>query len=101
MYDVNVNVNLIDLHVFCYFCVNCEIKSSFDTLICMILMQKLKTRVIKKDINPVWNEDLTLSVADPNVPVALVFICPLLSTYTTDVILYHVSSPSPLGPDLY
>merc|ERR1712100_856968 len=28
--------------------------------------QKLKTRVIKKDINPVWNEDLTLSVADPN-----------------------------------
>jgi len=33
--------------------------------------QKLKTRVIKKDINPVWNEDLTLSVADPNTPIKL------------------------------
>lgn len=35
-------------------------------------MQKLKTRVIKKDVNPEWNEDLTLSVADPNLPVMLV-----------------------------
>ncbi|KAL2539413.1 Calcium-dependent lipid-binding (CaLB domain) family protein [Abeliophyllum distichum] len=33
--------------------------------------QKLKTRVIKKDINPEWNEDLTLSVADPNIPIKL------------------------------
>ncbi|CAI9767268.1 unnamed protein product [Fraxinus pennsylvanica] len=33
--------------------------------------QKLKTRVIKKDINPKWNEDLTLSVADPNIPIKL------------------------------
>lgn len=35
-------------------------------------MQKLKTRVIKKDINPEWNEDLTLSVSDPDIPVKLV-----------------------------
>jgi len=33
--------------------------------------QKLKTRVIKKDINPVWNEDLTLSVVDLNTPIKL------------------------------
>ncbi|XP_060205446.1 protein C2-DOMAIN ABA-RELATED 4-like isoform X2 [Lycium barbarum] len=33
--------------------------------------QKFKTRVIKKDVNPEWNEDLTLSVADPNPPVKL------------------------------
>lgn len=32
----------------------------------------MKTRVIKKDVNPEWNEDLTLSVADPNIPVKLV-----------------------------
>lgn len=37
-----------------------------------ILMQKLKTRVIKKDVNPEWNEDLTLSVLDPTLPVKLV-----------------------------
>jgi Ca2+-dependent lipid-binding protein len=35
-------------------------------------MQKLKTRVIKKDVNPEWNEDLTLSVTDPNLPIMLV-----------------------------
>ncbi|KAG9143863.1 hypothetical protein Leryth_011517 [Lithospermum erythrorhizon] len=33
--------------------------------------QRLKTRVVKKDINPEWNEDLTLSVSDPNIPVKL------------------------------
>ncbi|KAJ1394239.1 C2 domain [Sesbania bispinosa] len=33
--------------------------------------QKLKTRVIKKDINPEWNEELTLSVTHPVVPFLL------------------------------
>nr|XP_010926484.2 GTPase activating protein 1 [Elaeis guineensis] len=33
--------------------------------------QKLKTRAIKKCINPVWNEDLTLSVEDPTLLVRL------------------------------
>ncbi|KAF5742588.1 ADP-ribosylation factor GTPase-activating protein AGD11 [Tripterygium wilfordii] len=33
--------------------------------------QKLKTRVVKHNINPVWNEDLTLSISDPNLPVNL------------------------------
>ncbi|PHU24250.1 putative ADP-ribosylation factor GTPase-activating protein AGD13 [Capsicum chinense] len=36
-----------------------------------LVAQKLKTRVVKKDVNPEWNEDLTLSVADPNHPVKL------------------------------
>lgn len=33
--------------------------------------QKLKTRVIKRDVNPEWNEDLTLSVQDPDTPVKI------------------------------
>ncbi|KAM7524287.1 hypothetical protein LguiA_014189 [Lonicera macranthoides] len=33
--------------------------------------QKLKTRVVKKTLNPEWNEDLTLSIADPNLPIKL------------------------------
>lgn len=35
-------------------------------------MQRMKTRVIRKDVNPEWNEDLTLSVTDPNEPVIVV-----------------------------
>lgn len=33
--------------------------------------QKLKTRVVKKNINPEWNDELTLSIADPHLPVRL------------------------------
>ncbi|KAI3451842.1 hypothetical protein Pfo_008507 [Paulownia fortunei] len=33
--------------------------------------QKLKTRVVKKNVNPEWNEELTLTVADPNLPIKL------------------------------
>lgn len=35
-------------------------------------MQKLKTRVVKKNTNPEWNEELTLTVADPNLPIKVV-----------------------------
>ncbi|KAL0431398.1 UNVERIFIED_CONTAM: protein C2-DOMAIN ABA-RELATED 5 [Sesamum radiatum] len=34
--------------------------------------QKLKTRVVKKNVNPEWNEELTLSIADPSLPVKLI-----------------------------
>lgn len=37
-------------------------------------MQKVKTRVVKKNINPEWNEDLTLSISDPSVPIKLVSV---------------------------
>ncbi|AQK96770.1 GTPase activating protein 1 [Zea mays] len=33
--------------------------------------QKVKTRVVKKSINPEWNEKLTLSIEDPAVPIRL------------------------------
>lgn len=39
-----------------------------------ILVQKLKTRVIKQNINPEWNDDLTLSIVDPKQTVLIVSI---------------------------
>ncbi|XP_028555067.1 GTPase activating protein 1-like [Dendrobium catenatum] len=43
-------------------------------LFCFVLfflVQKLKTQVIKKTVNPEWDEELTFSVEDPSVPVKL------------------------------
>ncbi|KAI9169196.1 hypothetical protein LWI28_008773 [Acer negundo] len=33
--------------------------------------QKLKTRFVKRNCNPEWNEELTLSIQDPNIPITL------------------------------
>ncbi|KAK8586656.1 hypothetical protein V6N13_010241 [Hibiscus sabdariffa] len=33
--------------------------------------QRLKTCMVKKDVNPEWNDDLTLSITDPNIPIKL------------------------------
>jgi Ca2+-dependent lipid-binding protein len=35
-------------------------------------MQRVKTSVVRRSINPVWNEELTLSITDPSVPIKLV-----------------------------
>ncbi|KAK2999695.1 hypothetical protein RJ639_023472 [Escallonia herrerae] len=48
-----------------------DVRSSDPYVVVKMGKQKLKTRVIKKDVNPEWNEDLTLSVSDPNVPIKL------------------------------
>lgn len=48
-----------------------DVRSSDPYVVVKLGKQKLKTRVIRKDINPVWNEDLTLSVSDPNLPIRL------------------------------
>ncbi|KAJ0074571.1 hypothetical protein Patl1_37671 [Pistacia atlantica] len=34
-------------------------------------IQKLNTRVVKHDVNPEWDEDLTLFIADPHLPIQL------------------------------
>ncbi|KAL9994599.1 putative C2 domain-containing protein [Helianthus debilis subsp. tardiflorus] len=47
-----------------------DVTSSDPYVIIRMGKQKLKTRVVKKNINPVWDEDLTLSVAEP-LPVKL------------------------------
>ncbi|GMY23967.1 protein C2-DOMAIN ABA-RELATED 4 [Fagus crenata] len=48
-----------------------DVRSSDPYVVIKMGKQKLKTRVIKKDVNPEWNEDLTLSVTDPNLPIML------------------------------
>ncbi|XP_027358896.1 protein C2-DOMAIN ABA-RELATED 4-like isoform X2 [Abrus precatorius] len=48
-----------------------DVRSSDPYVVIKMSNQKLKTRVIKKDVNPEWNEDLTLSVVNPNHPVQL------------------------------
>uniref|UniRef100_A0A7N1A7B4 C2 domain-containing protein n=1 Tax=Kalanchoe fedtschenkoi TaxID=63787 RepID=A0A7N1A7B4_KALFE len=48
-----------------------DVRSSDPYCVVKMGRQKLKTRFIRKDTNPEWNEDLTLSVADPNLPVTL------------------------------
>ncbi|XP_050376364.1 protein C2-DOMAIN ABA-RELATED 4 [Argentina anserina] len=48
-----------------------DVRSSDPYIVIKMGKQKLKTRVIKKDVNPEWNEDLTLSVTDPSIPVKL------------------------------
>ena len=46
-----------------------DVVSSDPYVIFKMGKQKLKTRVVKQNINPEWNEDLTLSIQDPNIPV--------------------------------
>ncbi|XP_066309209.1 GTPase activating protein 1-like [Miscanthus floridulus] len=48
-----------------------DLRSSDPYVVVRIGKQKLKTRVVKKSTNPEWNEELTLSIEDPAVPVRL------------------------------
>ncbi|KAJ6792041.1 GTPase activating protein 1-like [Iris pallida] len=49
-----------------------DVRMSSDPYVVLRMgKQKLKTKVIKKNVNPVWNEELTLCVEDPTLPVRL------------------------------
>nr|AFK44826.1 unknown [Lotus japonicus] len=48
-----------------------DVNTSDPYVVVKMGKQKLKTRVIHKDINPEWNEDLTLSITDPFKPFVL------------------------------
>ncbi|CAN1159256.1 Protein C2-DOMAIN ABA-RELATED 4 [Linum perenne] len=48
-----------------------DVRSSDPYCVVRMGKQKLKTRFVRKDINPEWNEDLTLSIMDPDIPVKL------------------------------
>jgi len=51
-----------------------DLRSSDPYVVVRIGKQKLRTKVIKKNTNPEWNEELTLSIEDPAHPVKLVCI---------------------------
>ncbi|CAI9752962.1 unnamed protein product [Fraxinus pennsylvanica] len=48
-----------------------DARSSDPYVLVKMANQKLKTRVVKKNVNPEWNDELTLSIADPNLPIKL------------------------------
>ncbi|KAM3342830.1 protein C2-DOMAIN ABA-RELATED 1-like [Capsicum galapagoense] len=48
-----------------------DLRSSDPYVVVRMGKQKLKTRVVKKSVNPEWNEDLTLCVAEPILPIKL------------------------------
>lgn len=48
-----------------------DVRSSDPYVIIRMGKQKLKTRVVRQNVNPVWNEDLTLTIADPIIPIKL------------------------------
>ncbi|KAH9616429.1 hypothetical protein KSS87_004528 [Heliosperma pusillum] len=48
-----------------------DVNASDPYIIVRLANQKLKTRVIKKTLNPQWNEDLTLYVTDASEPLKL------------------------------
>lgn len=48
-----------------------DFRSSDPYIIITMGKQKLKTRVVKKNLNPEWNENLTLFVSDQIFPVKL------------------------------
>ncbi|CAA0841085.1 Calcium-dependent lipid-binding (CaLB domain) family protein [Striga hermonthica] len=48
-----------------------DARSSDPYVIVKMGKQKLKTRVVKNNVNPEWNEELTLSISDPHLPIKL------------------------------
>ncbi|XP_019169093.1 PREDICTED: GTPase activating protein 1-like [Ipomoea nil] len=46
-----------------------DARSSDPYVIVKMGKQKLRTHVLKRDVNPEWNEDLTLYVSDPSLPI--------------------------------
>ncbi|KAK8680100.1 hypothetical protein V6N13_109054 [Hibiscus sabdariffa] len=48
-----------------------DARSSDPYVVVKMGKQKLKTRMVKRDVNPEWNDELTLSMTDPNIPIKL------------------------------
>ncbi|KAK8558203.1 hypothetical protein V6N13_073876 [Hibiscus sabdariffa] len=44
-----------------------DARSSDPYVVVKMGKQRLKTRMVKRDVNPEWNEELTLSMTDPNI----------------------------------
>ncbi|CAN6572747.1 unnamed protein product [Malus baccata var. baccata] len=48
-----------------------DMRSSDPYVVVKMSKQKLKTGVVKRNVNPVWDETLTLSVTEINLPITL------------------------------
>ncbi|XP_068336267.1 protein C2-DOMAIN ABA-RELATED 4-like [Pyrus communis] len=48
-----------------------DLTSSDPYVVVKMGKQKLKTGVVKRNVNPEWDERLTLSVTEPNLPITL------------------------------
>ncbi|KAI3757086.1 hypothetical protein L6452_04619 [Arctium lappa] len=48
-----------------------DINTSDPYIVIRMGKQKLKTRVMERHVNPVWNEDLTLFIYNPELPIKL------------------------------
>ncbi|XP_055806565.1 protein C2-DOMAIN ABA-RELATED 1-like [Solanum dulcamara] len=48
-----------------------DLRSSDPYVVVSMGKEKLKTRVVKRNVNPEWNEDLTLCIAEPILPIKL------------------------------
>ncbi|PWA41489.1 C2 domain-containing protein [Artemisia annua] len=48
-----------------------DINTSDPYIIIRMGAQKLRTRIMERDVNPVWNEDLTIFVYDTDLPIKL------------------------------
>ncbi|KAL8160671.1 hypothetical protein V2J09_002208 [Rumex salicifolius] len=48
-----------------------DIRTSDPYVVIKVGKQKVKTRVIKSNCNPEWNEEHTLSISDPEIPIKL------------------------------
>ncbi|XP_047077652.1 GTPase activating protein 1-like [Lolium rigidum] len=48
-----------------------DLRSSDPYIVIRMGKQKLKTRVVRKSVNPEWNDELTLSIEDPTLLVKL------------------------------
>ncbi|KAK8586658.1 hypothetical protein V6N13_010243 [Hibiscus sabdariffa] len=57
-----------------------DARSSDPYVVVKMGKQRLKTRMVKRDVNPEWNEELTLSMTDPNIPIKLASLLPCTTT---------------------
>ncbi|XP_051208743.1 GTPase activating protein 1 [Lolium perenne] len=48
-----------------------DLRSSDPYIVIRMGKQKLKTRVVRKSVNPEWNDELTLSIEDPTLLIKL------------------------------
>ncbi|KAF7851403.1 hypothetical protein BT93_L4020 [Corymbia citriodora subsp. variegata] len=48
-----------------------DVRSSDPYVVIRMGKYKLKTRVVKRNLNPEWNDELTISIADPSLSIKL------------------------------